>query len=95
MEKWQQVHQAVLTYGKKRKEKAPGLNRWRVEEVEVEVEVGVGVAAVFGWGTWCFVPMKNTILYSDKASAISGKEQLQWTVFTARYLLGQVKASSV
>lgn len=31
----------------------------------------------------------------DKASAISGKEQLQWTVFTARYLLGQVKASSV
>lgn len=31
----------------------------------------------------------------DKASGISGKEQLQWTVFTARYLLGQVKASSV
>lgn len=48
------------------------------------------------WGTWCFVPMKNTILaLRTKLQASVGKEQLQLTVFTARYLLGQVEASSV
>lgn len=29
--------------------------------------VVVVVEAVFGLGTWCFVPMKNTILYSGQS----------------------------
>lgn len=58
-------------------------------------EPGGGGGSVGVGETRCFVPMKNTICAQDKASAVSGKEQLQLTVFTARYLLGQVKASSV
>jgi hypothetical protein len=50
------------------------------------------------WQCWDgdhFIPMTDTILYSGQASVISGNEQLQLTVFTARYLLGQAKASAI
>lgn len=52
--------------------------------------------AVFGLGNMVLrTNEKYHLALRTKLQASVGKEQLQLTVFTARYLLGQVEASSV